>query len=239
MENQKFQKKINNKSLDEISAMDSSAFSSFTRELNKGKPMSREAFEEYLKGQSRVKIFGGTVYKSKEAYDDALKSGKVRHNWINRKINYKNIELNNKIQENEGGVVQHFLEIWLHYFPQMFFISLPLFALFLKMLYYRNKALVYASHGIYAIHLYIFYFIALALLTLINTVEKYSGWEWLNLIYLVTVVYTLYYEYRAMRNFYQQNKWKTLNKYLIALISRFALILILMITFLFLSIFKI
>ena len=102
-------------------------------------------------------------YKSKEEYDSLVKAGVKKHNWFERMITYKGIELNEKYHNNRLAII-NLLGKLQHSIPQMLFVLLPLFALFLKLLYFRHKNFYYTDHAIFTIHFYIFVFIEMLLI---------------------------------------------------------------------------
>jgi hypothetical protein len=121
----------------------------------------------------------------------------------------------------------------------MLFISLPLFALFLKLIYYRHKDYYFVSHGIYSIHLYIFYFIALLIIISIEKINSYFEWQWFSVAATGIFFLLLFYEYKAMRNYYRQGRGKTVIKFLLATSWRLFVIIFLSVIFLFLSLLKV
>ena len=76
----------------------------------------------------------------------------------------QNIHLNEKYQQHERDYGKRSLEKFKHLFPQMLFVSLPLFALMLQMLYARRKKFYYVNHVVFTIHLYCGTFIIIACL---------------------------------------------------------------------------
>ena len=180
-------------------------------------------------------------YKSIEQYDSVQHklSPDLRDNWIKRLFAHKQIELNNKYSGDREAFMREWLDTFFHSFPKLLFISLPIFALLLKLLYIRRKQFYYADHGIFAIHLYIYSFIALLFIFGIRYLGQWSGWGWLWIFNTAIILYSLYYFYRAMRNFYQQSGIKTFLKYIILYLLSFITILILFLFFFLLSILEV
>lgn len=85
-----------------------------------------------------------------------------------------------------------------HSFPQMFFIALPVFALFLKLLYFRQNRYNYVSHAIFSIHYYCVAFIALFLLIIANNLDI-EGYY----IAIIILLPLLVYLFIAMKRFYK------------------------------------
>lgn len=235
----KFESKLNGRPLSEINAMDSVSFAEFTKELNNGKPLTRDEFILFMDTTtfgSGIK-FNNSNYKTKAAYDSALKSG-LKDSWIVRELNYKIIQLNKNYQNDKSRIVTAFLNVLMHSLPQMLFISLPLFALILQLLYIRRKNYYYASHIIFSVHLYIFAFIQLLILISLSLLKNYMNWDWLQYPIIVGYAYFFFYEYKAMRNFYQQRRAKTIFKFIGLNFFHFILLTLLFVIFSFFSLFN-
>jgi hypothetical protein len=237
--------KIKGKTFEQIRIMDSAAFEAFTSDINKqeGKKavaMTKEQFKRYYDSatDNGVINFTSRHYASKGEYDSMLATGKKQHNWIERQLIYKEIEINKKFKANPGEGFKTFVEILLHSLPQMFFISLPLFALLLKLLYIRRKDYYYVSHGIFSIHFYIFIFIAMLFLFGLSKLNNQLHWQLIKIIQVVSGFGLFFYLYKAMRNFYQQRRAKTIAKFLILCSLLLIVLMLLFIIFVFFSLFK-
>ncbi|MEO8721472.1 MAG: DUF3667 domain-containing protein [Ginsengibacter sp.] len=234
---------IKGKSVEQIDSLPSNEFNDFTKALNHGMPMSRQEFKRYsdsLKNDAGFVIFGQKKhYKSIAEFDSLVSAGVVNVSWLKKQITYKEINLNEKYQNQQGKFFSDFFESLLHHFPQMLFISLPFVALLLKLLYVRQKKFYYVSHAIFTIHLYVFVFIVMLFIMGISKLKDLVGWNWLNIINGFFTIVILYYFYKAMRNFYEQRRFKTIIKYLLFLFSFLFLIVFLFIIFAFVSIFQI
>jgi hypothetical protein len=103
--------------------------------------MNREQFKKYFdsSGGTGALRFAPGNYKSKAAYDSLLQSGKKKHNWLERQLTYRDIEINEKFRGNTQALISTFANIMLHSLPQMLFVLLPIFAGILKLLYIRRK----------------------------------------------------------------------------------------------------
>ena len=80
-------------------------------------------------------------FDSKEQYDSAqakLPPGQ-RDNWLKRRMALRTIDLNQRMEKDENQFWKDVLTKFVHTFPYMLFVSLPLYALFLKLLYIRRK----------------------------------------------------------------------------------------------------
>ena len=236
---------MNGKTFAQIEAMDSLAFDAFTKNVNKedGKkpmPMTRADFKNYFdsaKENAGFQFIPGR-YKSKAEYDSVLQSGKKKHNWWQKQLVYKQIEVNEKFKNNMSGGISAFINILLHSLPQMFFILLPLFALILKLLYIRHKNYFYVNHGIFSIHFYIFTFIAMLILFGLGKLNGELNWTLISVIEIIISLGLFFYLYKAMRNFYKQRRAKTIIKFLILCFLLLITIMLLFLIFMFFSLFK-
>lgn len=158
-------------------------------------------------------------YKTVAAYDSAQAAlpPSKRSNFITRKFERQNLHLKEKYQDNTKEMWTAILGKFRHLMPQMLFISLPFFALILKLLYVRRKEFYYVNHVVYTIHLYCatFIIILLAMFSAYLSAMAGKGVEaWSGILFTLA---GFYYWYKAMRNFYGQRRGKTMLKYLLAL----------------------
>ena len=237
---------INGKSMFEIEEMDSASFAAFTANINKedgkpAQPMTKEEFKQYL-DSALIKSgihFTGHQYKSKAEYDSLLATGVKKHNWIQRQLIYKEIDINEKYHSDSKQVLKAFKGKLLHSLPQMLFISLPLLALILKLLYIRRKQFYYVSHGIFSMHLYIFLFIAMLFLFSIYRLNDHLHWGILSFFFYALSIWIFIYEYLALKNFYGQGWIKTFFKFLLINFIFLLVVSLLFTIFVFFSLFKI
>lgn len=242
--------KVKDKTLSQINKLDSASFAAFTREINEemGKgavPMSREAFNQYYDSvvngainspEWEVLNITGLKARSKEQYDSLLQSGKLRHNWLLRKINYRQLEINKRYRGRGNDILRDFADKFLHKLPQLLFVSLPLLALLLKMLYARQRRFYYADHGIFSIHLYIFIFIALLFQMFLGLLNDQLQWRFLDFLQSILVLGIFFYAYKALRNFYQQRRAKTVLKFFVLCFLFLIVMILLMFLFFILSV---
>jgi len=225
---------FNKTNIDEI---DSVRLREITSKMNNGKPLTREEVKKRF--DSTGISFLRVPYKSKEEYDSLLRTGAKKDNWFERMFTYKGIELNKKYHNNARLAITNLLGKLQHSIPQMLFVLLPLFALFLKFLYFRHKNFYYTDHAIFTIHVYNFAFILMLLIFGISKVSSMSGAVWMQYINLALVFLIFFYLYKAMRNFYTQGRIKTVLKYFLLLISFLFCGVFLLIIFSFVSVLEI
>jgi hypothetical protein len=156
-------------------------------------------------------------FKTVAAYDSAQKllPASERDGWFIRMLNRKTVSLNAKYKGRGAAIGTLILNKFMHSFPYILFVSLPLYALFLKLLYIRNKKFYFADHGIFLIHVYIFTFILMLVYFGADELSGIKGFGWVNWIQAVLLFYGVWYVFRAMRNFYGQGFGKTFLKFIL------------------------
>ncbi len=175
-------------------------------------------------------------YRSEQQYDSlqAALPEKDRDNFIERRFARQNLHLREKYHNDGKAIWTAILSKFRHLFPQMMFVSLPLFALLLQLLYIRRKSFYYVNHVVYAIHLYcaVFMIILIGILTDLLAVKLgFHVSDWIGSLFGMAA---FYYWYRSMRNFYEQRRGRTVMKYLLLLfLSLFLISFIFMVFFLF------
>ena len=236
---------INGKTPSQIDKMDSTAFANFTREINRNNnkpdlPMTREEIRKYEEDIVKPTFsVADDKYKSRPAYDSALASGKEKDNWLMRQINYQTIDINVKYNFDKQKINAAFKSTLFHSLPQMLFISLPLLALLLKLLYFRRKQFFYVDHAIFSIHFYIFVFIAMLFLFGMSKLNEQVHWGAITFLSVLSYLGLFFYEYKAMRNFYGQRRGKTILKFFLLNLLFFVVLLLLFSFFLIFSFYKI
>lgn len=130
-----------------------------------------------------------------------------RDGWLERYYNQKAFALNDH-RINKKELIKEGIK---HNFPKMMFILLPLFALILKIAFWRNKKF-YVEHLIYSFHLHCFVFLFLTIIMLLKMVIP-DTWtdvnDWINsLSYLII----LWYIYRSLRVVYNRSRGRTISK---------------------------
>ncbi len=128
------------------------------------------------------------------------------------------------------------LEKFTHSLPQMFFISLPVYAFFLLLLYKRRRQYFYVNHAIYSIHLYCATFIFSLIVMLLNKLLHWINLDLENFLNLLLFITVFIYQYKSMRSFYQQRRAKTILKFILINIAMLLVILFLTVGFFLFSI---
>ena len=88
------------------------------------------------------------------------------------------------------------------------FIFLPVFTLFLMLIYIR-RSFTYMEHLVFVFHTQTVFFLLLSIFYLLNFVVEMSNFEW------VFIILFLIYLYKALRHFYGQGRIKTILKFIL------------------------
>jgi hypothetical protein len=169
---------------------------------------------------SKIRVIGSDKDNDPETakqYDSIQKtlSPEKRDGWIKRMYMRRKITINTKYEGNSKRFWEDLQERFLHSIPQMMFVSLPLIAAILQLLYIRRRReFYYANHIIFVIHVYIALYILILFSYLIGSLHNLTDWRVFNWITFVLFLFMLYYVYKAMRNFYGQSRGKTILKYI-------------------------
>lgn len=169
-------------------------------------------------------------YKTMAEYDAAQKKlpPEQRDSWFEWVFKRRLI----LVDERYGGDLSKFnralFDHAMHSLPKVLFISLPLFAMLLSLLYMRRKQFYYVAHLIFTIHLFVFAFLMLLLIFAHDKLLSATGWGsgWIT---AALWIYLFIYLYKAMRRVYQQGRAKTLLKYCLLLLMAFILNMLLFI----------
>jgi Protein of unknown function (DUF3667) len=205
--------------------------------LDTSKPVTTK---DIIKAEGKglqIGFFTDKNYKSLKEYNSAQKklSTSERDSWFKKRLTKKEIEINQRYEENPQEAAKAFTESILHRLPYMLFVSLPLFALILKLVYIRRKQFYYADHGVFTIHLYIFTFLLLLAVFGLSILQDATGWGFITFLIDILYIILFFYLYKAMRNFYCQRRAKTVIKFLIVALFSFLMMLILFLAFMFFS----
>ena len=187
-----------------------------------------------------VSTIGGK-YKSEKEYDSVQSAlpKSERDGWLKGLWNRRAVKLNEKYKKTGSFSMSKLSDSVLHKLPYLLFISLPFFALILKLLYIRRrKHFYYADHGIFTIHHYIFSFILLLFIFLWDKLDDMTGWSVWGIFTFITILFWPIYLYKAMRRFYGQGRGKTFVKFVSLNILGFIVAMILLVFFFLFSVFQ-
>lgn len=143
--------------------------------------------------------FGGLDVLCKSLEDPAASTGILRK------------QLRERCGRLSAGDGSSLGEVVVHNVPRAMFAFLPLLALVMKALYWRQRR-YYVEHLLFLIHNHACIFLTATLLILFSRLpytDPFMGWLW-----SAAAIYAVWYLYRAMRKVYGQARGITLAKYL-------------------------
>jgi len=140
---------------------------------------------------------------------------------------------NNTIEE----IIAKFRVSFLHDFPKMLFIYLPIFALFLWV-FHNKKRWYYFDHGIFTLHYFSFLLLLILILFLTDKIflffEKSNSLSFVKgLIYFGGFGWMLYYFFPAHHRFYGESRLVSFVKTIILFFINFIVIILLLLLFAF------
>jgi hypothetical protein len=195
-----------------------------------------EAKKDTVKRKSSM--FHIADFRDRKEYDSLSNIGKVKDGFLKKMLMHKQFQMQQKYGDDAKKQSEALKENVMHYTPQVLFLTLPFFALLLKILYVRRKKYYYVAHAIFTIHFYIFIYIQLLLINIFNKLSNIHYLSWLNIVVIILSVSIVYYLYRAMRVFYEQSRRKTILKIIILTFSLVFLFLFFMILLFGFSLYK-
>jgi hypothetical protein len=212
---------------------------SILRKLNLLKDPKQEVYIAQLDSSRQFSFSMGNSgkYRSFQHYDSVQKEllkGK-RDGWLLRMFTKRGFELKKKYANDMRQGVNLIWSDFLHKLPYMLFLSLPFFALILKLLYVRRKNFYYSDHAIFTLYHYIFSFILLILMMLVEQLRNWTGFDVLEWLAFILVLVWMGYLLIEMRFFYRQGWFKTIVKFLLLDFLGFFVVLFLFIVFLLFS----
>jgi hypothetical protein len=179
----------------------------------------------------------GRRYNSLEQFDSIQNSlpDSSRANWVQRLAIKKYFSIRDKSNGRMVNVTEAIKEDFIHRLPMLVFISLPLCALILKLLY-RRRRFYYSDHAVFTLYQYIAGFILMLLMFTVGRLEEKSGWDVFNWLLAILFAYGGFHLLRSMKTFYAQGWSKTILKFVLLNFIGFWLILLLFVLFITLSI---
>ena len=193
---------------------------------------------EKKKQKKGANILGAGEYRDRKEYDSLKSLGLVKENVFKRLLIEREFKINEKYDNDSTKTGEALVDNLLHSIPQTLFFTLPLFALLLQGLYFRNSKHYYVGHIIFTIHFYIFIYIDLVLMYILGLLSEIKYLGWFAAVEVIFGIGILYYAYRAMRNFYEQSRWKTVLKLFLLCIGLLFLSIIFVLIAVALSLYK-
>ncbi|NTS41023.1 DUF3667 domain-containing protein [Flavisolibacter sp. BT320] len=184
-------------------------------------------------------IIGRKQYRSLSGYDSVQKAlpPKERDSWVSKHISKQGLKLKQKYRSGDrvGSIL---IDSFLHRLPYLLFVSLPFFALILKLLYVRRKQFYYSDHAVFTLYHYIFSFILLLLAVGLDELGDWLDWGIFSFLTAALIIYWPVHLAYQLKNFYRQSWGKTIGKFFLLNLAGLFILILLFIIFLLFSIFQ-
>ncbi len=163
---------------------------------------------------------------------------KSRSGWIEERLNKQWKAYKQKYADDDKAMLSDLVNSFIHKFPYILFVSLPFFALILKLLYIRRKQFLYSDHSVFTLYHYIFTFILLLFYFLLLELHDWTGLGVFSVVATLLFLSGGVYLFIAMKRFYGQKWWKTLGKFLLLNFLALIVVSFILIAFILLSVFQ-
>lgn len=157
-------------------------------------------------------ITSDTTIAQYVAEQNALPDNK-KDGWFKRYANKRFIIMRSYAKKHKDDFVNdEFINHMQHKIPQVLFISIPIFAFILYLLYItKRKQYYFVSHGIFTLHLYS----AMYLVLILTMPFQYFNSDIVdNIMLIIKFLIPTVYLFIAMKRFYKQNGFITFIKWL-------------------------
>ena len=146
---------------------------------------------------------------------------KKKAGFFERIITLRLLRINLAGEEGKKEFFKKLAETFFHNIPKMLFFLLPIFALFLKLLYFRKKQFYYVDHAILSLHYFSLIFILLIFCKYM--LDKIFGTD---IFTTLAVYWMVLYLFLAMKKLYGQS-WKTtfLKYFALGFLTLFAILI--------------
>ena len=143
-------------------------------------------------------------------------------------------ELEKEHEGDDEAAFSAIMQELFHALPQLFFLSLPFFAFFLKILYFRRPKNYYVEHFIFTIYHYAYTFIIMILFMAAQWLSGRSNIEYIEsgigYVTLALALYPFCYLFVSMKRFYNDRwGWLTLRYLILLFLLTITLLLLFMV----------
>lgn len=181
---------------------------SFTKVNKKVTYHSEASLDTLYRGQrlyQKTRIYNDFYSKNKNLKPhEALHQIGHNNNVFNRWL-YKKVIDFNFFKDNRDVAYNYFISK----LPIVIFLFMPVFALFIKLIYIRKNRFTYMEHLVFAFHVQSMFFVLFIFSKLFDYVFVTS------LFSSLAIFVFAFYLYKAMRRFYEQGRIKTFVKFMI------------------------
>lgn len=180
-------------------------------------------------------------YSSIESYEKKQQelTPEKRDGKISQYFTKQEIRLNKKFRENPKKAFFELINNFIHSFSSLFFISMPLIALWLNLIFYQKKSINFVGHFIFIAHNYIFDYIAIFIQLTLDKLGSIKGLGLLSSLSPLIFIWICYYGYKSTKSFYGLTRGKSLIYFSFALFGSLMIFSTLFLFYLIISLIKI
>ncbi|MFZ9240333.1 MAG: hypothetical protein ACO22R_04280, partial [Chitinophagaceae bacterium] len=149
------------------------------------------------------------------------------------------IRLNKKFKEDPKKFFLELIDYFIHSFSSIFFISLPLIALWLNLIFYKKKSINIVGHLIFIIHNYTFDYVAIFIKLIFDAIGSIRGLALVDNLSPLLFLWIFYYGYKSTKNFYALSRRKAMVMFSLAIAGSFIIFIILFLIYFIISLIKI
>jgi hypothetical protein len=179
------------------------------------------------------------LYKMVGSRKNLLISDGDSLNWVSKQLSLKFRDYKERFGDDTQAMLSDFSNRFMHKLPYVLFVSLPLFALILKLLYRRKRNILYSDHVVFTLYQYILSFILLLLFFMVIALNQKLDWRILSFVSGILMFSIPTYLFFSLKVFYGDGIMRTLLKFLLLNLMAFVAIIVLMVLFVILSIIEI
>lgn len=179
-------------------------------------------------------------YSSIESYEKKQQelTSEKRDGKISQYFTKQEIRLNKKFRENPKKAFFELIDNFIHSFSSLFFISMPLIALWLNLIFYQKKSINFVGHFIFIAHNYIFAYIAIFIQLTLDKLGSIKGLGLLSSLSPLIFIWIFYYGYKSTKSFYGLTRGKSLIYFSFALFGSLLIFSALFLFYLIVSLIK-
>lgn len=183
---------------------------------------------------------GEKRYSTLANYDSIQhsKPASEKDSWAERLFIRRILQVREKYNYNGSEIVKALSENFLHHLPYLLFVSLPFFALLLKLIYTKRKDLYYSDHATFTLYHFIFSFILLLLFFILNALHQWLQWGLFGWLITAGVIFGGYYLWRSLQVFYGSSRKRAFANTLAIGVAGVAELLVLFLVFMLFSFFE-
>ncbi|WP_026898440.1 DUF3667 domain-containing protein [Daejeonella oryzae] len=165
-------------------------------------------------GKEKHVIFNGWQLDQ----DSTIEAYEKRQNALppSKRDNFFSHYANKQLLKITGKDSEKYVDKFIQNLPKLMFILLPLFAVILKLVFWRNRK-YYIEHFVYSLHLHSFLFILFIILLILDFISL--GFISGGVITLIAILLIIWYVYRSLRVVYINSRWRIIGKMLLLSLS--------------------